>query len=81
MTVRVGNLCGFTKNSGHEVPYLLCNGTNLFEMHRVALTLLEQVVEVVVQHFKHKASLSHVFKLLKKLHQVVFVGVELTDQL
>lgn len=78
----------FATNSGRKkkkkycnIPYLLSNRTNLFEMHRMALSFLEQIVEIIVQHFKHQTGVSHVLKLLKELDQVAVVGVELADQL
>lgn len=73
----------FVTNSGKycNIPDLLRNWTNLSEMHRMALSFLEQIVEIIVQHFKHQTGVSHVLKLLDELDQVVVVGVELANQL
>lgn len=64
-----------------DLSHLFCNRTDLPQWQRLVITLLDQIVEILLQYFKHQAGSSHVLELLKEPDKVVAVGVQQADQL
>lgn len=47
-----------------RATYLLCDESDLLKRERVASSVPQQLVEILVQHFKYKTHLPHVFETL-----------------
>lgn len=61
--------------------HLFCNRTDLPQWQRLVTPLFDQIVEILLQYFKHQAGSSHELELFKKPDKVVAVGIQQADQL
>lgn len=55
--------------------YLLQNGPDDFEWQGAELVLLQEVIEVLLQHLKHQAGVASVLKALESTHHIVLICV------
>ncbi len=55
--------------------HLLQNGPNHLQRQRTELVLLEEVVQVLLQHLKHQTGVASVLEALESPHKVVLLGL------
>lgn len=59
--------------------YLLQNRPDDFEWQWTEFILFEEVVEVLLQHLKHKAGVAAVLKALQSTHNIVLICILATQ--
>ena len=59
--------------------YLLQYRSDVFQRQRRKLILLQEIVQILLEHFKHQASVILVLEALKGPHKVEFVSIFLTE--
>ena len=61
------------------MQYLLHNRSYTLEWQRTELVLLQEIVQILLEHLKHQARVILVLKYLVGAHQIVLVGVFLSE--
>lgn len=57
------------------IDYLLQDGSYVPEGKRAELAVLEEVIEVLLQHLKHQAGVTFMLEALVRTHKIVFISV------